>query len=103
MDIKVTFTCVWKNASGVFSTNSVWTGVSEADGAAIQAAFAPVGTKLGESSRSGDRYLVLSSTIDGVTAPAIVIESDKVGLEAVEEAGIAAQQAMLAYGKAQPA
>ena len=98
----LSFSCVWKDGSGIYSTNQKWTGVTDADLNKLAELASPVNTLAAAQARAGDRYLVLNSSVNGVSAPTQVVESDRAGLEAVEQAGIDFQSAILAYGKAQP-
>ena len=98
----LSFSCVWKDGSGIYSTNQKWTGLSDADLNKIAELSSPVSVAANAQARTGDRYLVLNSSVNGVSAPSQVVESDKAGLEAVEQAGIDFQNAILAYAKAQP-
>ena len=99
-DLRLSGTFVWKDGSGVYSNNSHWTGLSDADKAKLLELAAPVGAATATAAvATGDRYIVLKSS----EGPDAVVLTDKAGLEAVEQAMNDFSAAALAYAKSLPA
>jgi hypothetical protein len=99
-DLRYTFVAVWKDGSGTASSGVSWTGLNDADVTAMKATAAPVAKAYTDSKNdAGNIFMVMLSSDD----PALVVPTDKAGLEYIEQALIDANIAALAYGKAQPA
>jgi hypothetical protein len=99
-DLRYSFVAIWKDGSGTASSGVSWTGLTDADVIAMKATAGPIVQAITNNKNdSGNIFAVMLSS----DAPALVVPTDKAGLESIEQALIDANMAALAYGKAQPA